>query len=298
MEDLLIIGSGPAGLGAALYATRFSLKTSIIGIELGGICNIVPRIDNWLGDPGITGPQMAKKFVDHVKLTKASFIQGEVASIKKEGEHFVVTTENGSYEGLMILLANGMKHRELKIPGEKEYSGNGVHYCFTCDGPLYKDLVVCVVGGGCSAAIAALFLQDYAKKVYLIYRRKELIAEPILVERLNASKKIEIIYETNLTEIYGDKNVKGIKTDSGKDISLDGVFIEAGNIPLTALVKDIGVKLDEKGFIEVDKNMITNVKGVFSAGDVCNASSLKQFITAVATGSIAAQSAYHYLKKK
>lgn len=295
MEDVIIIGGGPAGLGAGLYASRYSLKTLVIGKELGGTCNKIPKIENWLGNPGMPGVELVKNFVDHVKQNKVKIIEDEVSSILKEKDNFVVVTEHGKYSGKSLILANGMKHRELNIPGEKKYSGNGVHYCFTCDGPLYKNLVVGVVGGSDSAVAAAVFLESYAKKVYIFYRGKELRAEPALLKKL---KNVEIIYNVNLKEIYGDKFVKGVKTDSGKDIKLDGIFIEAGNIPLTELVKNIDVKLDDKGFIMVDKNMATSSSGVFAAGDICDATSLRQVITAVATGSIAAQGAYNYLKKK
>jgi thioredoxin reductase (NADPH) len=298
MEDLVIVGGGPAGLGAALYAKRYSLNVVLIAKELGGTLNVIPHIDNWLGSPGIKGYEMMNSFVEHVKKNDVKIVEDEVSKITKSKSRFVVYTNNKKFECKTVLLANGLKRRELNIRGEKEFSGKGVHYCFICDGPLYKRKIVGVVGGSDSAVRAAIFLSEYANKVYLFYRGGELRAEPVLVAKLRKIKNVEIKYNANLTKIYGGKFVRGVKLGNGKNVSLDGVFIEAGSIPLAELVKEIGVKLNEKGFIIVDRDMSTNVKGVFAAGDISDYSSLKQLITAVASGSIAAQGVYHYLNKK
>lgn len=298
MDDVIIIGGGAAGLGAALYSARFALKTRVIAKEYGGTGNIAHLVDNWIGEPGISGLDLMQKFISHVKEYQVPLIEAEVVSIEKTKKCFVIKTkEKKNYEAKTLLFANGMTHRKLGVPGEKEFSGKGVHYCYTCDGILYKDKTVAVIGGSDAAALGTLFFEAYAKRIYVIYRGDKLRAEPISAEKVYKMKKAQVIHNTNVVEIYGDRFVKGIKTDTGKDIKLDGVFIEVGHLPLSVLAKSIGVKLDEKGFIQVDKNQATNIPGLFAAGDITNATSLKQFITSAAEGSIAAQAVYSYLQK-
>ncbi len=297
MHDVIIIGGGAAGLGAALYSARFKLDTLVLAKDFGGTGNIAHQVDNWIGDPGITGPKLMEKFVDHVKSYDVPLLEAEVVSVKKE-KHFVVETKKGkTFESKAVIFANGMKHRKLGVPGEEEYSGKGVHYCYTCDGPLYGDKTVAVIGGSDSAALGTIFMEQYAKKIYVIYRGKKLRAEPVSTEKVYAMEKAEVIHETNVTEIVGEKFVTGVKTDTGKEIAVDAVFIEIGHIPLSELAKGVGVTLDDHGFIKVDKGQATNVEGVFAAGDITDASSLKQFITSAAEGSVAAQSAYFYVGK-
>lgn len=298
MDDVIIIGGGAAGLGAALYCARFTLKTTVLAKEYGGTGNIAHLVDNWIGEPGITGPDLMQKFLSHVKEYKVPLVEAEVASIEKTKKGFLVhTTDKKKYESRAIIFANGMAHRTLGVPGEKEFAGKGVHYCYSCDGPIYKNKTVALIGGGDAAALGTLFMEGYAKKIYVIYRGKKLRAEPISAHKVYKMKKAEVIHTTNVVEIYGEKFVKGIKTDTKKDIKLDGVFIQIGHLPLSSLAKSIGVTLDGKGFIPVDKNHATNVPGVFAAGDITNATSLKQFITSAAEGSIAAQGVYYYLQK-
>ncbi len=296
--DVLIIGGGAAGLGAALYSARFSMKTILIAKEMGGTGNIAYKVDNWIGDPGISGMDLMKKFVDHVKQYDVPMIDDEVIEIKKVKNVFKVKTKSGkSYEAKTLIYSAGMKYKKLDVPGEKEFEGKGVHYCYTCDGPLYKDKVVGVVGGSDSAGLASLMLKDYAKKVYVIYRKDKLRAEPITSERVYKDKKIEVIHNANVVEINGDKFANSVKLDTGKELKLDGLFIQIGHVPLTDIAKDVGVKL-VNGIIKVDKNQSTNVDGFFAAGDLTNSSELKQFITSAAEGSIAAQSVYHYVTKQ
>ena len=298
MKDVIIIGGGAAGLGAALYSARYRLDTSVIVKEIGGTGNEAHKVDNWIGSPGISGIELMENFVNHVKSYNVHLEVGEVSSVKKEGDKFLVSTKDKSYESKALILAMGMTHRKLEIPGEKEYDGKGVHYCYTCDGPLYGGKTVAVIGGSDSAALGALFMAAHAEKVYVIYRKDKLRAEPVSSENVYKHPKIEVIHNTNLTEIYGEKFVTGVKTDTGKEIKLDGVFVEIGHMPNNELTKEIGVEVDEKGFIKVDKKFKTNIFGVFAAGDIVNSISLKQFITSAASGSIAAQSAYLYLKRR
>ena len=297
MKDVIILGGGAAGLGAALYSARFSLDTICIAKEMGGTGNIAHKVDNWIGEPGITGMDLMDKFANHVKDYKVPLITDTVKEIKKIDGGFEVVCGKETYQGKTVIFSLGMKHRELGIPGEKEFSGKGVHYCYTCDGPLYKDQIVAVVGGSDSAALGAIFMKDYAKKVYVIYRGDKLRAEPISAKQVYADEKTEVIHNANVVEVIGDKMVTKIKLDTGKELDLDGLFIEIGHIPLNEIAEKVGVKIDSHGFIEVNKEQATNVEGFFAAGDITNSTSLKQFITSASEGSIAAQGAYHYLTR-
>lgn len=297
--DVVIVGGGAAGLAAALYSARYALKTLIVAKEFGGTGNIAHRVDNWIGEPGISGLDLMKKFLDHVKEYKVSFLENEVVSIGKKEEAFVVKMlYKKNVEARTIIFANGMEHRKLNVPGEKEFAGKGVHFCFTCDGPIYKGKTVAIIGGSDSAALATIFMEKYAKKIYVIYRGERLRAEPISAQKVYSMKKTTVIHNTNLVEIYGDKVVRGVKTDTKKDIKVDAVFVEIGYVPLSNLAKSIGVKLSDYGFIQVGKNAETNILGVFAAGDITTTTTLKQFITAASEGSIAAQGVYFYLQKK
>ncbi|MBT3865654.1 FAD-dependent oxidoreductase [Candidatus Woesearchaeota archaeon] len=297
MKDVIILGGGAAGLGAALYSARFSLDTICIAKEMGGTGNIAHKVDNWIGEPGISGMDLMDKFAKHVKDYKVPLITDIVKEIKKVDGGFEVVCEKETYQGKTVIFALGMKHRELGIPGEKEFSGKGVHYCYTCDGPLYKDSTIAVVGGSDSAALGAIFMKDYAKKVYVIYRGDKLRAEPISAKQVYDDEKTEVIHNANVVEVVGDKMMTKVKLDTGKELDLDGLFIEIGHIPLNEIAEKVGVKLDGRGFIDVNKEQATNVEGFFAAGDITNSTSLKQFITSAAEGSIAAQGAYHYLTR-
>ena len=298
MYDVVVIGGGAAGLAASLYAARFSLKTACIAKEFGGTGNEAHKVDNWIGTPGISGIELMKKFVDHVKSYEVPMITDVVKEIKKVDDGFEVVG-NEVYKGKTVIFAMGMKHRELEVPGEKEYAGKGVHYCYTCDGPFYKDKVVGVVGGSDSAALGALMLKDYATKVYVLYRKDKLRAEPVSAEMVYSDDKIEVVHNVNVVEVLGDgKLMNKVKLDNGKEMELDGLFVEIGHLPLNEIPKKLGIEVDEKGFVNVDKEFRTNIEGFFAAGDVTNATTLKQFITSAAEGSIAAQSAYQYITKK
>ncbi len=297
LYDTIIIGGGAAGLGAALYAARFMLNTICIAKEFGGTGNIAHLVDNWIGEPGVSGFDLMQKFIKHVKQYNVPLVEDEVTEIVKEGKNFVVRTKSGTtYMGKTIIFTMGMVHRKLNVSGEKEFEGKGVHYCYTCDGPLYGGKIVAVVGGSDSAGLGSLMLKDYAKKVYVIYRGEKLRAEPITAQQVYGSPKIEVIHKANIVEIRGDKFVTSVKLDTGKEIKLDGVFIEVGHLPLSDIPQKLGVKVDDHGFVHVDRTQATNVPGFFAAGDITNATSLKQFITSASEGSIAAQGVFLYLK--
>lgn len=297
MHDVIIIGAGAAGLGAGLYSARYKLDTLIIGQVLGGTGLEAHKVDNWIGDPGVSGIDLMDKFVNHVKKYKVPIVSEEVQKVSKLKNKFVVQTSNKKYESKALIFSLGMKHRKLGVKGETDFLGKGVSYCYTCDAPFFKGKTVGVVGGSDSAALGALMLAKYCKKVYVLYRKEKLRAEPISSEAVYASKKISVVHNVNVSEIYGSGLMEGAKLDNGKDLKLDGVFIEIGHIPNYVLPKMVGVKFDKRNFIKVGKEQETNVAGVFAAGDITDKTNLKQFITAASEGSIAALGAYNYIRK-
>ncbi|MFX1591015.1 MAG: NAD(P)/FAD-dependent oxidoreductase, partial [Promethearchaeota archaeon] len=224
------------------------------------------------------------------------FITDEIKSIEKVDDHFVLKSFFISFKAHTIVIATGSERKKLGIPGEEEFAGRGVSYCATCDGPFYKDKNVAVIGGSDSAAKEALFLAQSAKKVYIIYRGEEIRAEPINKKRVLDNNKIELIYKTNIVEIKGDGIVQSIIFDNGKELEIDGVFIEIGSIPNSDLAKRIGVETNEKGEVIINRKSETNISGIFAAGDVADAP-FKQAITGVSEGVIAAYSAFDYVKE-
>ncbi|MDP6845770.1 MAG: FAD-dependent oxidoreductase [Candidatus Nanoarchaeia archaeon] len=294
--DVIIIGGGAAGLGAALYSTRYNLKTLIIAKEFGGTGNIAHKVDNWIGEPGISGLDLMNKFIKHVDDYKVPRVEAEVTNIAKMSDGLFSVKADKTYHGRTIIYALGMKHRELGIPGEKEFSGKGVHYCYTCDGPLYAKKNIAVIGGGDAAGLGSLFLSEYGKQVYTLVRKPAMRAEPITQDQMNANKKIKIMIENEAVEFYGEKMLQGIKLKNGRKLKVDAAFIEIGHIPLNDLAKKVRVKVNAHGFIPVDNTQKTNIKGFCAAGDITTRHTLKQFITSAAEGSVAAESVYNFIK--
>ena len=311
--DLVIVGAGPAGCSAAIYARRFQLETLIVAKELGGLIVDAEIVDNYPGLPEIPGSELGNKFLEHAKKYMTNIIMEEVESIEKKESGFLVRTMDGkTVEARAIILATGEKHRKLNVPGEEEFLGRGVSYCGLCDAPLFKDRVVAVVGGGNVAFSDAQLLAKHAKKVILIHRRNWFRADPIEVKRVKENSKIEILTPYIVREIKGDmkveklllektKEVGGevIPTGELKEIEVDGIFVDIGLVPNSELAKKSGVAVDERGYIIVDDFMRTNVEGIFAAGDVTDkGSKFRQVVLAAAQGAIAAISVYNYLKSK
>jgi len=294
MYDLIVIGAGPAAFGAGVYAGRYKMKTLIVGTDIGGTANEAHWVENYPGLPGMQGMELAKIMRDQAEKFGAEIKLATVTKAEKTKKGFKVTTEEGAFEGKTLLIATGMKHRQLNVPGEEAFHGRGVSYCYTCDGPLFRNKTVAVIGGSDSACNGAQALSEHASKVYLIYRGEALRAEPVNAEAVKKNKKIEIIYNANLKEIQGKELVTGVVLDNGKTLALQGVFIEAGSVPVTAISSALGVKANAAGFIAVDDSMATNVPGVFAAGDITEKDTIKQVIVAVAQGSIAAIAAYKH----
>lgn len=299
--DLVIIGGGPAGLTAGLYASRARLKVILVEkIVVGGQIVISDWIENYPGFPeGLSGPDLVQRLTEQAKRFGLHIENNEAVSVDLSDPVKTIVLNGRSVTTHTIVIATGASPKKLGVPGEETFYGNGVSSCATCDAPLFKDRIVAAVGGGDTAVKETLFLTKFVKKVYLIHRRDRLRAEMILQERAFADEKIEIIWDSVLTGIKGLTNVENItvqnvKTKEEKTLSVDGCFIWVGEIPNTKFLDD-GVKLDENGFIVANLNMETSVPGVFAAGDVRN-TPLRQIATAVGDGAVAAFSAGHYIE--
>lgn len=299
--DIIILGGGPAGLSAAIYAARSAAKTAIIDISmLGGQPSNYLELENYPGFAKIGGYDLMEKFEEHADMFGIQkFPMEEIQSVDLTLDIKTVTTLNGEFKAKSIIIATGAQSKKLGVEGEKEFVGRGVSYCAVCDGAFYKDKVVAVVGGGNAAVEEASYLTKFASKVYLIHRRDELRADKIVQERAFKNEKLEFIYDTIVNKINGENLVKSatienVKTHEIKDLAIDGIFPYIGFEPNADLFTG-QVKQDKNGFIIVDEAMQTSVKGVYAIGDV-RVTPLRQVITAAADGAIAAVYAGRYIE--
>ncbi|MBQ3834476.1 MAG: thioredoxin-disulfide reductase [Elusimicrobia bacterium] len=305
MFDVIIIGGGPSGMTAAIYASRARLKTLLIEkAGCGGQIAITDHLENYPGfEEGINGFELAVKMEKQARTFGAEIVYGEVSSLQLTGEtKKVVLANNKEYETKTVIIASGANFRKLGCPGEQEFIGKGVSYCATCDGPFFRNKEIAVVGGGDSALQEALYLTKFASKVNLIHRRNEFRAAKILQEKVLAESKINVIYDSVVEEISGNpvgsvENVKlrNVKTGEISQLAVNGVFVFVGWLPNTAFLKDSGIKLNDAGYIVTDDNMKTSLEGVFACGDV-REKILRQVVTACGDGAVAAISAQHYLE--
>lgn len=295
--DLLIIGAGPAGYAAAIYAARYRMRHVLLANELGGEMLYADVVENYPGFSSILGPDLMTQMKDHAKSLGVIINETDVSAIEQDGKDFVVHAGMADFLTKTIILATGTERRKLGVPGEEENVGQGVSYCATCDARFFKNRVACVVGGSDSAAKEALVLSKFAKQVHIIYRKKAIRAEPALCERINACENIDIIPDANVTEIIcnDDGVVDRIVLDNGDIVETNGVFVDIGTIPRSELAAGLGVDLNESKEIIVSRDGATNVKGIYAAGDVTDAP-LKQAITAAADGARACTAAYHYVE--
>ena len=302
MFDLAIVGAGPAGLSASVYASRYGIRNVIIGEIPGGLPNETHEIGNWLGTPQISGYEFSQKALEHAKNLGSSIIKTKADQINERNGIFELLLSNGEkLSAKVILLAMGTKHRHLGVPGENNLLGKGVSYCATCDGFFYKKKTVAVVGGNDSAAGAALFLADITEKVYIIYRKEKIRAEDFWAKSIEKNPKIEIICNTNIKEIRGKEKLEEVLLDNpyqnSETLKIDGLFIEIGLEPNIDLTKNLGVDLDREGHIKIEPDGRTTKKGIWAAGDITNGSNkFKQIVTAASEGAIAARSIQQYLK--
>ena len=301
--DLAILGAGPAGICAAIYATRAKLNTIWLDKKFvqGGQIVDTYEVDNYPGLPGITGLDLGEAMAGHAEKLVMNPQREPVRSIETEQGIKVIRTKKNEYRARAVIIACGATHRHLGIPGEEELSGMGVSYCATCDAAFFQDRTVVVVGGGNVAVEDAIFLSRTCKKVYLVHRRDELRAEKILQESLFACKNVELIWDSIPLSIEGTDKVEALKIRNKKTqeesfIETDGVFIAVGIVPGTEKFKDL-VKLDEAGYIVAGEDGITSEPGIFAAGDI-RTKNLRQVVTAVADGANAVASAQRYLLDK
>ncbi|HIR12871.1 MAG TPA: thioredoxin-disulfide reductase [Candidatus Choladousia intestinavium] len=300
--DVIIIGSGPAGLAAGVYAQRARLSSIIIEKEYmsGGQILNTYEVDNYPGLPGINGFDLGMKLREHCEGLGAEFVTAEVekVSLAEDGQIKLVQTAEETYQAKTVILAMGARHRLLEVPGEEEFTGMGVSYCATCDGAFFKDRVTAVVGGGDVAVEDALFLARCCEKVYLIHRRDSLRAAAALQEKAMENEKIEILWDTVVTGIQGHEQVESIgllnkKTGEERSLPVDGVFVAVGNQPNSKIVTEL-LHLDKNGYISADETGVTGIPGIFAAGDI-RTKQLRQIVTAVSDGANAVTSVQNYL---
>ncbi|WP_455258407.1 thioredoxin-disulfide reductase [Peptoniphilus asaccharolyticus] len=304
MYDLIILGAGPAGLTAGIYASRASLNVLIIekGIEGGQIANTVD-VENYPGIKNVSGMELGMTMREQAEEFGCEFAMDEVVSVELEGETKKIVGKFGEYEGKTVIIAAGASPRPMGAKGEEEFSGRGVSYCATCDAAFYQDLEVYVVGGGNSAVEEALFITRFAKKVHIIHRRDKLRATEAVQQKAFANEKIDFIWDSTIEEVKGEKMVneivlKNLKTGEVTNIKPSepfGLFVFIGYEPQTEIFKD-QIEL-ENGYIRTDDDMKTNIEGVFAAGDI-RVKNVRQVVTAAADGAIAALSADRYIDEK
>ncbi|UCH31382.1 MAG: thioredoxin-disulfide reductase [Candidatus Bathyarchaeota archaeon] len=300
--DLIIIGAGPAGLTAGIYAKRSGLNTLILEEKLaGGEAGVTPLVENYPGFEAISGPELIERMVKHCRKFGAQINELEpVVSLDLEGKKRFVRTEKTDYNAPAIIIATGTRYRLLNIPGEKEFQGKGVSYCALCDGAFFKDKSVIVVGGGNSAAESARYLSSITSNIKLIHRKSQLRAEEAYLTYLK-DQNVQFIWNTEVKQIKGGNTVKSVvlwnnKSKETSEMEIDGVFIQIGEVPITKIFERANIAIDERGYIIVDSRQRTNIPGVFAAGDVTNGP-VKQIGTATGQAIVAATEAFGYIKR-
>lgn len=303
MYDTIIIGAGPAGMTAALYAARSNLKVALLerGIP-GGQMNNTADIENYPGYANISGPELAEKMFEPLENLGVEHLFGLVEKIEDRGNFKEIITEDERFEAKTVIIASGANHRHLGVPGEEDYNSRGVSYCAVCDGAFFRDEDLLVVGGGDSAVEEAIFLTRFAKSVTIVHRRDELRAQKVLQDRAFANEKIRFVWDSVVESIHGDERkvtgvtFKNVKTGELSQAEFGGIFIYVGLDPVSEFAADLGIT-DEAGWILTDHQMKTSVAGIYAVGDV-RQKDLRQITTAVGDGAIASQEAYKYLTEQ
>ncbi|EGC23915.1 thioredoxin-disulfide reductase [Streptococcus sanguinis] len=303
MYDTIIIGAGPAGMTAALYAARSNLKVALLerGIP-GGQMNNTADIENYPGYANISGPELAEKMFEPLENLGVEHLFGLVEKIEDRGDFKEIITEDECFETKTVIIASGANHRHLGVPGEEDYNSRGVSYCAVCDGAFFRDEDLLVVGGGDSAVEEAIFLTRFAKSVTIVHRRDELRAQKVLQDRAFTNEKIRFVWDSVVESIHGDERkvtgvtFKNVKTGEVSQAEFGGIFIYVGLDPVSEFAADLGIT-DEAGWILTDHQMKTSVAGIYAVGDV-RQKDLRQITTAVGDGAIASQEAYKYLTEQ
>lgn len=299
--DILIVGGGPAGLTAAIYARRAGKTVLVLeGTGFGGQIASSHLVENYPAIPAISGVEYSDALTAQAKALGAETRFGRVTAARQEGDHFILTAGKKEFEGKALILATGAKHRKLGVPREEELIGRGVSYCAVCDGAFFREKEVAVVGGGDSALQAVLFLSGVAKKVTLIHRRGELRAQGSDVEKAKARENVELLLQSRVVELLGEEKLTGLMVEgadgSRREVAAEGLFIEVGQEPDNAVFAPLA-QLDERGYFLSGEDCHTRTPGVFAAGD-CRSKTLRQLTTAVSDGSIAATEACRWLEGK
>ncbi|MFC1697604.1 NAD(P)/FAD-dependent oxidoreductase [Nanoarchaeota archaeon] len=285
--EIIIVGAGPAGLTAALYAVRYGIPCVVIGQMPGGTIMEAIDVCNWPGEKKISGRKLMDKFIDQINSFNVPIVQDLVVDVEKCDDHFKISTNKQTFKGKYLILATGTERVKLNVPGEEEFLGKGVSYCFTCDGAFFKDKVVGVVGGSDASQHAAQYLAEICEKVYM-FVRSTLKGDVIRRKQIEDNPKIKVLLDTQLKEIKGKNFVTSVITNGDHEYKVDGVFIEIGSVPTEVLVKELGLETDKRGFIEINDKSQTNVENVYAAGDSTTGhNGFRQVITACAEASVA-----------
>lgn len=300
---LVIIGLGPAGLTASIYASRYKIKHLVIGQALGGLAFEAYKICNFPTEQEISGLEIVEKMKIHAESLGASLLIDKVIKVAEENKVFKIITQKGNiFWSEALLLATGTKHRQMNLPNEEKFIGRGVSYCAICDAVFYKGKTVAVVGGSNNANISSLYLARIAKKVYQIYRRDKLRGETAWIDQVKSHKKIEVVYNTKIVGLEGKEKLENIILDKhyrgAKKIAVDGLFVEIGTMPQQILTEELSLKTDKNNYIKVSLGQKTSCQGVWAAGDITTASNnFRQIITACSEGAIAAENIFKFLQK-
>ncbi len=299
--DVAILGAGPAGMTAAVYASRAELKTVMIERGMpGGQVASTEDVENFPGFSLITGPELSSKMFEHSTKFGAEYKYGDVKSVTLDGNYKLIDLGSETIKAKAVIIATGTEHKKIGVPGEEELAGKGVSYCAVCDGAFFKERHLVVIGGGDSAVEEGIFLTKYASKVTVVHRRDTLRAQKIIQDRAFNNDKMEFIWDTEIQSINGDGVVQSVtlldkNTGETYDYEADGVFIYIGLLPLTEPFKDLGILDEETGYVTSNEEMETSIPGIFAAGDV-REKTLRQIVTATGDGSIAAQNASEYIE--
>lgn len=301
MYDVIIAGAGPAGMTAAVYASRANLNTLMLERGMpGGQMVDTEDIENYPGYEAILGQDLSNKMFEHAKKFGAEYMYGEIKEVVDHGDYKVIKTGNKEFKTKTVIIATGAQYKKLGIPGESELTGRGVSYCAVCDGAFFKERELVVIGGGDSAVEEGIYLTRFAKKVTIIHRRDKLRAQKIIQDRAFKNEKVEFIWDTGVETIndengkVGSLSLQNLKTGETSEFKADGVFVYIGMVPLSEPFKSLGV-VDEEGYVPTNENMETKIPGVFAAGDI-RVKDLRQIVTATGDGSIAAEQAQKYIE--
>ena len=300
--DVIIIGSGPAGMSAAIYTKRADLDVILVDAGApGGKLLLTSKVENYPGLADVSGVDLSLGMFEQINNLKIGFKTGKVSRIEDGRTKKVILENDEILEGRSVIIASGTSERKLNVPGEDHYRGYGISYCAVCDGSLFRDKEIAVIGSGNTALEESLYLSDFVRKIHLIVRKSEFKGEKIFQDKVFANERISVLFNTSVTEITGDEyHVNGVKlidnvTKEESHLDIAGVFPLIGAVPATAFVSELGI-LNEAGYIMVNEKMETSLKGIYGAGDVC-AKNLRQIVTATNDGAIAAQEVYRYLNE-